>query len=690
MLETGYLLDSRYRIEENIGNGGMGEVYRVIDTRLNVPVAVKLLAPGIEESAKAFEREAQLLSNLRHPALPLVTDYSQTEEFQYLVMEYIEGDDLQKQLVKRDNVPFAAADVLNWAKQLIDVMNYLHGQGIQHRDVKPSNIKVRNGRIFLLDFGIAYGQIGEMPTMNSRSFFWESGTKDFASLEQMNGEKTTPASDIYSLAATLYLLLTGKKPESANYRFQVTAMGNNPDPLKDIRTHIPSLDGPVAEAVMSALNLDMNRRPQSIAEFYWKMFPPAAAKPKRRPAAVFAVFAALPLLLIVGIIIGVLQNGTRTTPSPGSAARDAMSNTKIDLVEESKQRADEAMVLLQSGKYKESIKKSEEALNLDPENAFARFILGDAVWDTSYDDAESFQEMSRVQEQADKILAGVTSPKTAEEYTARGWANLAREKYDIAISDATKALEIKSGFVAALMIRASARTFIPDENNKSLLKAFDDFEEILRLMPNYAQAWANRASAYVKLDKNEWAISDLTEAIRILPSARFYNGRGGAYYNLGKYPEARSEYQQAQSLDKNSLAAKTGIGDTYFMEEDWRRAIENYSKVISIKPTAVTLRSRGFAYGALKEFGKAVTDFDSVVELDKSDPLAYQYRGQAYCGLEQWKKAIADFSKAIDLTSSKDTANLSELYKTRAYAYREIDDEAKARSDEKRATTLSK
>ncbi len=697
MLEIRSVLDSRYEIIENIGNGGMGEVYKALDKHLGLPVAIKLfVANKTDEISRAFHREAQLLSNLKHPALPRVTDYSQNNDIQYLVMEFIEGSDLKTQAADREKklgtgeaAVFSVDEVLAWSKQLLDVVGYLHRNGIQHRDIKPANIKIRNGQLFLLDFGIAFGQIGDMTTFSLESFFWRSGTEEFSPPEQLNAQKTTPASDLYSVAATLYLLLTGEKAETARNRLLNKAK-DKPDPIKPIPASLAG--GHVSSALMAALELDMNRRPQSAGELYWRMFPPVAEKPEPKAARKMRKLMIAAMLLIASISGGVIfsmaqEQYCRYNPC-GTPLPEPIKPV-ADPRRESVDLTTEALSLLQAAKYQDSLKKSERAIAKDPGNPFARFVYGDAIWDTEYEEALSYSEMTKVQEQADKILELVAAPETAEEYTARGWANLVKERYDIAISDTNRALELKPDSVAALMIRGSARSFIPDEGNKSLLKAFDDYEKVINLMPNYAQAWANRAAAFIKLKKYEWAISDLTEAVRLIPAARYYNDRGNAYLEQGKYEEARREFQQALGVNKNSLTAHTGLGDICVAQEDWKNAVDHYSKAIAIRPFLTVLRNRGYAYGGLKQFNKSVKDFSDALEMDPTDYLSYKYRGLAYCGLEKWEKALPDLSNAIQHINSGSTDELSTLYSYKAMVHRQLNDEQKARADEKKAATLS-
>src|SRR5438876_3118188 len=164
MLPVNTLLQGRYLIIEQIGRGGMGAVYKATDTRLRATVALKETLVLGDAARKAFEREAQLLASLRHHTLPKVSDHFTEGEGQFLVMEFISGDDLAALLARRGS-PFPASDVLRWADQLLDALDYLHTQQppIIHRDIKPQNTKLTDrGEIILLDFGLAKGVSAQM------------------------------------------------------------------------------------------------------------------------------------------------------------------------------------------------------------------------------------------------------------------------------------------------------------------------------------------------------------------------------------------------------------------------------------------------------------------------------------------------------------------------------------------------
>ena len=261
------ILQNRYRVLRELGHGGMGTVYEALDQRINCLVALKETSAGNQnEARRAFEREASLLGNLRHSGLPKVMDYFSEGDADFLIMEFIPGDDLAHLLESRHS-PLPQDQVLLWADEMLKVLEYLHGQEppILHRDIKPANLKVtRQGEIFLLDFGLAKGSAGQMQTLaTSRSVY--GYTPVYASLEQILGQGTDPRSDLYSVGATLYHLLTAVIPADAPKRFSLI-QDEQPDPLQPIEKLNPECTSSVAAIIHQAMAINRRQRPVGAAE----------------------------------------------------------------------------------------------------------------------------------------------------------------------------------------------------------------------------------------------------------------------------------------------------------------------------------------------------------------------------------------------------------------------------------------
>ena len=243
-------------VEERIGEGGMGAVYRAIDQKFGSLVAIKETFYGDAELGEAFEREARLLNGLHHPIFPHVSDHFSENGGHFLVMEYIEGDDMSA-LLKRGEL-FTLDEVMRWTLDLLDGLDYLHSQDppIVHRDIKPNNLKLTSrGNIVLLDFGMAKEAVSN--TQGMRSVFGYS--RRYSPLEQIEGTGTDARSDIFSLGATVFHLLTGQPPIDVLRRASAIVSGR-PDPLQNVNELRPDVPESVAAIIHSALALSPEQR----------------------------------------------------------------------------------------------------------------------------------------------------------------------------------------------------------------------------------------------------------------------------------------------------------------------------------------------------------------------------------------------------------------------------------------------
>jgi serine/threonine protein kinase len=260
MLAPDTVLQGRYRIVKQLGQGGMGAVYEAIDERLDTIVALKETLFADERLRKQFEREARLLARMHHPALPRVSDHFNEGDGEFLIMQFIAGDDLSAMLAQRKG-PFPLAEVLKWADQLLDALDYLHTQDPQivHRDIKPQNLKLTaRGQIVLLDFGLAKGSVGQMSVVTTSASIY-GYTPNYAPLEQVQGLGTDARSDLYSLSATIYHLTTGVKPPDALTRAAAIVNGQ-PDPLQPANEVALQVNSAVASVLAKAMAQNREQR----------------------------------------------------------------------------------------------------------------------------------------------------------------------------------------------------------------------------------------------------------------------------------------------------------------------------------------------------------------------------------------------------------------------------------------------
>ena len=314
-LPLGTVLRSRYKIVELVGQGGMGAVYRAEDLRLEGrQCAIKEVGLDIEASPslqaqarEQFHREASVLARLDHPNLPKVSDYFSEGDRDYLVMDFVSGRDL-KELVdeaRRQGRFLEEKQVLAWAEQLCDALEYLHSQDppVLHRDIKPANIKLTPGGIIkLVDFGLV--KLLAPDDARTITILQGRGTVQYTPLEQYGGDTghTDVRSDIYALGATLYHLLTNQPPADAKQRFL------KPDSLIPPRSLNPNLSPRVERAILWAMEMHPDDRPASVAELRKELFAPSLPDVVSQfiPAEDEWVSAARENKVLIGVALGLM------------------------------------------------------------------------------------------------------------------------------------------------------------------------------------------------------------------------------------------------------------------------------------------------------------------------------------------------------------------------------------------------
>lgn len=297
MARMGEIIDGKYEILREVGRGGMSVVYLAMDKRLNKQWAIKEFRKDKDDvskqvALKALLDEANLMKKLDHPTLPRIVDIIDNRQTVYVIMDYIEGESLNKVLDAYGAQPQEA--VIEWAKQLSDVLDYLHTQNppVIYRDMKPANIMLKpDGSVRLIDFGIAReykeGKAGDTEAI---------GTRGYAAPEQFGGKGQTDArTDIYSLGVTLYHLVTGKNPAEPPYE------------IYPIRHWNPSLSSGLEWLIQKCTQLNPNDRYQSCAEVTYVLenLEKFDAEYKKKKKSRFNIFITTLILTIVFTIASV-------------------------------------------------------------------------------------------------------------------------------------------------------------------------------------------------------------------------------------------------------------------------------------------------------------------------------------------------------------------------------------------------
>lgn len=273
-LKSGTVLRARYHIVDPVGQGGMGSIYRAEDLRLTgrycaikeIQIDPRSLPEQEQQARDQFYREASVLARLDHPNLPKVSDFFHEGDRDFLVMDFVPGKDLRQVMeeAQQRGEFILEKQVLDWATQLCDALAYLHDQDppVLHRDIKPANIRLTpGGLIKLVDFGLVKVMIPD--DARTITVLQGRGTAHYTPLEQYGGDTghTDPRSDLFSLGATLYHLLTNDPPAEAKTRFL------QPDALRPLRECNPHIGARTQQVILWALEMHPDDRPPSVNVF---------------------------------------------------------------------------------------------------------------------------------------------------------------------------------------------------------------------------------------------------------------------------------------------------------------------------------------------------------------------------------------------------------------------------------------
>src|SRR5579863_1535545 len=255
-----------YEILSAIGAGGMGEVYRARDTRLDRIVAVKILPDHLAnriELRERFDREARTVANLNHPHICVLHDIGQQDGIDYLVTEYLEGETLAERLKKG---PLPIAQVLQYAIEISDALDKSHRKGITHRDLKPGNIMLAKSGTKLLDFGLAKlkaaptaSPLSQLPTANDNITAQGTilGTLQYMAPEQLEGKEADARTDIFAFGVVVYEMATGKKAFEGKTQASLIAkiLETDPPPISSLQPMTPpALDRVVKKCLAKELD----------------------------------------------------------------------------------------------------------------------------------------------------------------------------------------------------------------------------------------------------------------------------------------------------------------------------------------------------------------------------------------------------------------------------------------------------
>jgi len=674
----------RYRLESLLGEGGMGAVYRALDTELNRTVALKLVRPELAtnpQTMQRFKQELLLASKISHKNILRIHDLGDANGIKFITMAFVEGTDLAGLLNREGRLPLDRA--LRLARQLAAALEAAHGEGVVHRDLKPQNILIdANENLYVSDFGLAKSLEAEV-SMGTRTG-QILGTPRYMSPEQVEAREIDHRADLYSYGLIVYEMLTGELPFRGDSAMQLMYQRVS-EPPKDPRTVVPDLPDWVANLVLRCLAKDPVARYQSAAEILRDLDAMQAVAPKRdagnqtisiqipKPSkrswmAIVSTFAALVTIVsavprarqaVVGMFstkapairyrIAVLPLNFEGAPDLKYIAdgiqdaltaklaglrnvyvADRASLTPSLLKDEAKLAKALGVNVLITGTLQRSpdrLSVSLRAMDLTKNEALLTKAFPGVKQDPLSLEDTIFNELARAmairqsQEEKQRTTARPTQDVTAYDLYLKG-TNLIRGK-----RNATRAQE-----------------------------AYDLFEQATKLDPGFALAFSGMADAcilqYDATKDSKWpqlALGAAQQAQTLNDSqAQVHNSLGEVYSKMGRTEEAIAELKRALELQPNSDEAMRRLGTAYRNAGQHELAAKTYQQAVDTNPyywNNYNLLAN--EYQKTGQAQRAIEVYRQVVTRNPQEARGWGNMGAAYYDLGNSAEAIRNFETAI-------------------------------------------
>ena len=691
-----------YEIEAAIGRGGMGEVYRARDTRLDRVVAIKILpAEWAVESARRerFEREARVTSGLNHPNLVVLHDIGQHDGLHFIVMEHVDGETLATRLGGGPLLPAVAAQ---FAAQIADGLASAHAAGIIHRDLKPANVMIGpDQRVKLLDFGL--GKLvdarSQDPTLTSFTTGHDTqpgeiiGTPAYMSPEQALGRPAEAASDQFALGLILYEMLTGRHAfgRASGVQTMNAIIEAEPRPLSESGALVPPALGHVIRRCLAkapserfASTTDLARALHDVVDDYRGSRITAVAAPVARRRWRIAALVTLAVMVVA------VPGWRWMAPDLAAGSREVAVLPLLNLDGDAPNQAlADGLAEVLSARLAQ-LERFDDGLRVVPANEVRRQNV------TSARDARmSFGVTAVVQGSLRRSGDGLQLTLNLTDTSSLQL--LAADTIELPTRDARALQDEVVGRVMRLLrleLTDEARTVVSDGNTRApgaaefylqgrgYLQRYERpenvdaaialFERSVGLDANYGLAHAALAEAYwrrYELTKDAaWAVRAQTSgatALRLSPTlVQVRVTLGMIAIGTGQYEAAVGELTAALRQDPASADAHRELGRAYEAMGDHARAESTLKAAITARPADWSMyNALGALYARLRRYDEAATQFERVVALTPDNARGHSNLGAMYTQLRDWPKAFAALEKATALGPNDRTwSNLATAY----------------------------
>ncbi len=653
-LTTGATFAGRYQIIEELGRGGMGRVYKVLDTEVNEKVALKLIKPEIAADKKTIERfrnELKFARKIRHKNVCQMYDLNREKGSYYITMEYISGDDL-KGMIRRMG-RFSAGQAITIAKQVCEGLSEAHKLGVVHRDLKPQNIMIdQDGNARIMDFGIARSIEGKSITGAGVMI----GTPDYMSPEQVDGKETDQRSDIYSLGIILYEMVTGQTPFEGDTPFTIGIKHKSETPKdpKELNLQIPDDLGRV---ILRCLEKEKEQRYPNSQELCSDLSAieqgiPTTEKivPKKRPLTSREITVQLsprkifiPALIVIGVIIGAIviwqllpqKEITPTLPSdkPSLAIMYFKNNTGDDGLNHWRTMLTNLLIadLTQSRHIR--VLSEDKLINIlnRLNQAEAKTYSSDVL------------KQVATQGHANHVLTGAYAKAGAE------------FRINVILQDATTLEHIDSESISGTGEQSIFS--MVDELTRRIKSNFQltpeqiatdidrDIGIVTTSSPEAYKYYVEGIRYDIKGDYKK-VIEYMEKAVKIDPEfASAYLAMGWSYGNLNYDAEEKISLQKALELsDRLTDRERYNIEGQFYMvqsEKTYDKALEAFENLMKLYPDDITGNNAlAILYGLLGNRDKAIEHYKVCIENKTEDVAIYNNLAGTYRSEGLYDKAV--------------------------------------------------